>query len=178
MLEKIIKNKRGDITDMLIFLILVFVFATILFIFTFIVPQLTDGLRAGGLNNTPEGTNAIDRLEAFGSEGIQRGFFLLFMGFIISTFITSFLVRTHPIFLFLYLFILALTLLVGTFLGNAYEDISNIPILAEQLQSQTLINVVMTNYILILLGVGALSMFIVFAKFSTFGGQGGGDQLT
>lgn len=174
MLERLkIKDKKGDVTDMLIFMILVFTFGSILFIFTFIVPELTDGLRAGGLNNTPEGTNAIDRLESFGSQGIQRGFFLLFMGFIISTFITSFLVRTHPIFIFLYLFILALTILVGTYLGNAYEDISNIPLLSDQLASQGLINIVFENYVLILLGVGAMSMFIVFAKFSTFGGSGG-----
>ncbi len=176
MLEKIrIKNKKGDVPDMLIFMVLVFAFAVILFVFTFIIPQLTDGLRTGGLNNTPEGASAIDQLEDFGSDGIQRGFFLLFMGFIISTFITSFLVRTHPIFLFLYVFILALTILVGGYLGNAYEDLSHVPIFAEQLQNQSLINVVMDNYVIILLGVGALSMFIVFAKFSTFGSTG--DQL-
>lgn len=176
MLEKIsVKNKRGDVSDILIFASLVFIFAVVLVIFTFIIPEITQGLRDGGLNNTPEGSSAIDQLEDFGSKGIQRGFFLIFMGFIFSTFITSFLARTHPVFFFLYLFVLAITILVGSFLGNAYDDVINIPILADQLASQTLINVVMQNYITIILGVGALSMFIVFGKFSTFGK--GGDTL-
>lgn len=168
-IRKVKRNKRGDVTDILIFTILIFTFAVILFIFSFIIPEITDGLRSGGLNNTPEGTSAINQLEDFGSVGIQRGFFLFFVGLIISNLISSFLVRTHPVFLFLYIFILMITVLVGTYLGNAYDQMRNIPILADQLASQNLINIVMENYILIIIGVSALSMVIVFAKFSSFG---------
>lgn len=168
--EKIRKlNKRGDATDILIFSLLIFTFAIVLFVFTFVIPEITDGLRAGGLNNTAEGSNAIDELEDFGSQGIQNGFFLFFVGLLIANLISSFLVRTHPIFLFLYFFILVITVLVGTFLGNAYDQLRNTPIFADQLASQTLINIVMENYILIIIGTAGLSMIIVFAKFSSFG---------
>ncbi len=162
-------GKRGDVTDILIFSILVFTFAIILFTLAFIIPEITDGLRAGGLNNTPEGTSAIDQLESFGSNGIQRGFFLVIVGLLISNLISAFLVRTHPIFLFLYIFILILTVLIGTYLGNAYDQLRNIPIFADQLASQTLINIVMENYLLLILGTSALSMVIVFSKFSSAG---------
>lgn len=168
-LRRIRFNKRGDATDILIFSLLVFSFALILFIFSFIIPEIADGLRAGGLNNTPEGTSAIDQLQDFGSNGIQRGFFLVFMGLLISNLVTAFLVRTHPIFLFLYIFILMITLLIGSYIGNAYDSMRNIPIFATQLANQSLINVVMENYLLIILGTAALSMVIVFAKFSSFG---------
>ncbi len=169
MLRKISKDKRGDVTDMLIFVILIFAFAIILFVLTFVVSEISDGLRTGGLNNTDEGSNAIDQLDSFGVKGIQRGFFLLFIGFIISTLLTSFLVRTHPIFMFLYIFVLGITIFIGTFLGNAYNDLVNNPIFAEQLASQTLFHLVMDNIITILVAVGALSMIIVFSKFSSFG---------
>ncbi len=162
-------GKRADVTDILIFSILVFTFAIILFTFTFIIPEITDGLRSGGLNNTPEGSNAIDQLESFGSNGIQRGFFLVFVGLLISNLISAFLVRTHPIFLFLYIFILIITVLIGTYLGNAYDQLRNIPIFAEQLATQTLFNIVMENYIIIILGTSALSMVIAFSKFSSAG---------
>lgn len=174
MLRKLRKDKKGDIPDMLIFLILVFSFAAILFVLTFVVPNLTEGLRTGGLNNTVEGASAIDQLDEFGSKGIQRGFFFLFIGFIVSTLITSFLARTHPIFLFLYILVLGVTIFVGTYLGNAYQDLVNNPIFAEQLASQTLINLVMNNIITILVAVGALSIIIVFSKFTTFGRSTGG----
>ena len=169
MLRKISKNKRGDVTDMLIFLILTFAFSIILFVLPIVITEITDGLNTGGLNNTVEGANAIDKLSDFGVTGIQRGFFLLFVGFIISTLITSFLVRTHPIFMFLYIFILGLTIFIATFLGNAYDDLVTNPIFTEQLTSQTLFHLVMNNIITILIAVGALSMIIVFSKFSSFG---------
>ncbi len=169
MLKKISKDKKGDVTDILIFLILLFTFAVIFFVFTFAVTEISEGLRTGGLNNTDEGADAIDQLSEFGVKGIQRGYFLLFVGFIISTLITSFLVRTHPIFMFLYIFILGITIFIGTFLGNAYNDLVNNPVFADQLLSQTLFHLVMDNIIIILVAVGALSMIIVFSKFSSFG---------
>ena len=169
MLRRISKDTRGDVTDMLIFLILIFVFAIILFILTFVISEISEGLRTGGLNNTVEGTDAIDQLDSFGVRGIQRGFFLLFVGFIISTLLTSFLVRTHPIFMFLYILVLGITIFIGTFLGNAYNALVTNPIFSEQLISQTLFILVMDNIITILIAVGALSMIIVFSKFSSFG---------
>ncbi len=168
MLRKLSEDKRGDVTDMIIFLISIFTFAIILFIFTFVISEISDGLRTSGMNNTAEGSDAIDQLDDFGVLGIQRGFFLLFIGFIIITLLTSFLVRTHPIFMFLYIFILGLTIFIGTFLGNAYNDMVNNPVFAEQLVSQTLFHLVMDNIVTILLAVGALSMIIVFSKFSSF----------
>jgi hypothetical protein len=164
-------NKKGDITDMIIFLVVLFILAIGFFIFAFVVPQISSGLNDAGLNNTPEGANAISDLSDFGTITIQKGFFLVFVGLIISTMVTSFFARTHPLFLFLYILVLGITVFVGVYLGNAYEQFSTVPIFADTLASQTLINLVMQNVITITIAVGALSMIIVFAKFSTGGVQ-------
>ena len=166
-----LESKKGDITDMLVFLIVIFILAIGLFIFAFIIPQIGGGLNDAGLNSTSEGANAITSLSDFGAVTIQRGFLLLFAGLIISTMVTSFFARTHPLFLFLYILILGITAFLGVYLGNAYQQFSENPVFAETLASQTLINVVMNNIITIVIAVGALSMIIVFSKFSTGGGQ-------
>lgn len=168
-LRSCVKGKKGDVTDPIIFLILVFSFSVIIFILAFIVPQISNGLAIAGLNNTPEGQAGIDQLNDFGTVTLQRGLFLLVFGLMISTLITSFLVRTHPLFLFLYIFILGLTIFIATFLANAYDDLRQIPLLGDTLASQTLINLIMENLVLIILSLGALSMIIVFAKFSSGG---------
>ncbi len=154
--RSVIKGKKGDVTDPLIFVIVIVSFAIILFMLAFIIPQIADGLAIAGLNNTPEGAAGIVQLSDFGTETIQRGFFLLAIGLMMSTLITSFLVRTHPIFLFLYIFILGLTIFITTYLGNAYDQLRNISILSDTLASQTLINLIMENLITIVLAVGAL----------------------
>ncbi len=162
-----LKSKKGDVTDVMIWLITIFILAIGLFIFAFFVPELSQGLRNSNINSSAEGEFAINEMEDFGVVTIQRGFFFLFVGLIIGVMISSFLVRTHPIFLFLYILMLGLTVFIGTYLGNAFDQMTEIDIFAETLASQTLISAVMNNIITITIAVGALSFIIVFAKFSS-----------
>lgn len=160
-------SKKGDLPDMLIFVITLFIFAIGLFIFAFIIPEIADGLSGAGMNESSQGKTAIDNVTEMGVNGMQRGFFLLFVGLIMGIMISSFLVRTHPIFLFLYILFLGLTLFISTFLGNAFEQVISTDALAGTVASQGYITIVMQNLLLITLVVGALSMIIIFAKFSS-----------
>lgn len=166
-------SKKGDLPDMLIFIVVIFSLAIGFLILSFIIPTIADGLDTAALNSSAEGARAIDGLSQLGAEGIQRGFFFLFVGLIMSTMITSFLTVTHPIFLFMYIFFLGITLLLGTFFGNAFEQFATSPVLVDTLGSQGLISIVMQNIVIITLVTGALSMIIIFAKFSSvrFGNQ-------
>jgi hypothetical protein len=164
-------DKKGEVYDILIWLITIFVFAIVLFIFVFIIPNITTGLRSAGLNNTPEGISAINHLETNVTGTINYGFMMLFIGLIIGVFISSFLVRTHPIFLFMYIFFLAITILVSFYLGNAYDSMIANPIFSNMLSQANFITLVMEHIAEISVGVGVVSMIIVFAKFSTFGGS-------
>ena len=158
-------SKKGDLPDMLIFLVTVFVFAIGLLIFAFVIPSIADGLSGAGLNESSQGYDAINELAELGATGLQKGFFFLFVGLIMSTMITSFLTRAHPIFLFMYIFFLGITVLLGGYLGNAFEQFATSPVLTDTLGSQGYISIVMQNIVIITLVTGALSMIIVFAKF-------------
>lgn len=166
-----IRNKKADVTDMLIFLIVLFILVIGLFTLAFIVPEITSGLNAAGLNSSSEGAGAITSLSNFGTITIQRGFFFLFVGLIISTMVTSFFARTHPIFLFLYISVLGVTVFLSVYLGRAYQQFTEISVFAETLSTQGLMNIVMSNIITIVIAVGAMSMIIVFSKFTTGGAQ-------
>lgn len=168
---KFIQFKKGDLPDMLIFLVSITILAIGIFVFAFVIPTISNGLAEAGLNNSVEGTGAIAQMNNLGTNVLQKGFFLLFVGLIMSTMITSFLARTHPIFLFLYIIFLGITILLATYLGNFYETLTNTQIFADTLASQTLINLVMSNIVKITLGVGALSMVILFSKFTTGEGR-------
>ena|SRR3972149_1174941 len=169
-MRSLIKSKSGELTDIMIWMITIFILAIGLFILIYIVPSISNGLRVAGLNNSVEGNNAISSLDSIATGTINNGFMMLFVGLIISVMITSFLVRTHPIFLFLYIIFLAITLVLGVYLGNAYDTMKTNPIFASIVNNASFINLVMGHIVEITLAVGALSMIIVFAKFSTFGG--------
>ncbi len=165
--------KKGDLPDMLIFLITIFVFAIGLIILAFVIPQISQGLEDAGLNSTSGGQASIDELTELGVNGMQKGFLFLFTGFVMGLMISSFLVRTHPIFIFMYILFLGITVFLGTYIGNAFEQVATSAALADTTANQGLITIIMQNIVLITLVVGALSMIIIFAKFSSVGGGGG-----
>ena len=163
-----LKRKKGDITDSLALLITLFILGIGFFILAWIIPTITSGLSQAGLNSTTEGTQAISQLNDFGINGIQRGFFFLFIGLCIAELISAFYINTHPVWLFLYIIFLALTIILGAYLGNAYEQLISVSNFAGFTQGY--ITAIMQNIIKIVIGVGALSMIIIFSKFAFGGG--------
>jgi len=166
-----IKSKKAQITDMLIWVITIFILAVGLFIIMYIIPQISQGLRIAGLNNSVQGSNAINAMDTFSSHTINNGFLMLFVGLIISILITSFLVKTHPIFLILYIFFLGITILLSFYLGNAYNQLVTNPIFSSMMNQPTYSNWILSHIAEITVAVGALSMVIVFSKFYTYGGS-------
>jgi len=162
-----LKSKKGDLPDMLIFIVTLFVFAIGLLVMAYVIPAISNGLGTAGLNESDGGYDAIEELNELGVNGLQKGFFFLMVGLIMSTMITSFLTRSHPIFLFMYIFFLGITLFLGAYLGNAFEQFASSPVLVDTLGTQGMISVVMQHIVLITLIAGALSMIIMFAKFSS-----------
>jgi hypothetical protein len=165
----IFKSKHGDITDSFAFLITIFIFGIGMFILAWIIPSITSGLNLANLNNTVDGSNAISQLNDFGINGLQRGFFFVFIGLCIAQLISAFYIRSHPIWLFLYIIFLALTVIIGAYLGNTYEYIIGLDAFSGFTQGY--ITIVMQNIIKIVIGVGVLSMIIIFSRYGSEGGQ-------
>jgi len=161
------KNKKGDIFDIISFVVVLTVVAMVCFIFAFTIPQISDGLNEAGLNSSSEGVGAIDSLHDFGTITMQRGFFLVFAGLIIGMMISAFFIRTHLIWVFLYIIFLGVSIILAVYMGNAYQTMVAQSIFSERAADQVLINLVMNNLIKIVLGAGALSLIIIFTKFSS-----------
>ena len=144
-----LKKKHGDITDSFAFLITLFILGIGLFIIAWIIPTITSGLNQANHSNTVERANAISQLNSFGVNGIQRGFFWVFIGLCIAQLISAFYIESHPVWLFLYIIFLALTVIFGAYLGNAYQQI--IELSAFSGFSQGYITIVMQNIIKIVI---------------------------
>ena len=161
-------NKKGDLTDSLALIVTVFILAIGLFIMAWIIPKITTGLNSANLNNTPEGTAAINQLSDFGTNGIQNGFLWLFIGLCIAQLISAFYADTHPIWLFLFIIFLGLSIIIGAYLGNTYEQLINNSAFTGF--SQGYITMIMSNVVRLNLIVGALSLVIIFSKWAFFNG--------
>lgn len=170
-LRKLKKDKRGDIFDVMSFVIVFFIMATGFFIISFIVPYITNGLRNTGLNNSVQGVNALQKLDDFGTQGIQKGVVWIFIGLCVATLISSFFADTHPVWLFLYVFMLIITVILAGYLANAYEYMINLGVFGGW--QQTYPAFIMQHIVLITLGVAIGSFIIMFTKNIVFSGMGG-----
>jgi hypothetical protein len=163
-------QKKGDLTDIILFVIGAFIFGVIMFTLIYIVPQIGEGLNTAGLNNTPEMRSAIGSISTFTSI-INYGTFFVFVGLLISIMITSFLVRSHPVFLIMYLFFIPISIILAVYLGNAYNTLATNAIFISTYGQASLINLFFANLVKITLVANFLSLIIVFAKFGSAGGQ-------
>jgi len=168
----LIKNRKGDVTDVLIVIVTIFILAIGFFIIAFLIPTISDNLAGAGLNSSTEGADALDTLNRFGTINIQRGFLFVQVFLLIGIIVTAFLIRTNAVFTFLYILFLVIAIALSVYFTNAYELLISNPIFAETAQSQTLINLVMLNLTRITLVTGALSLIITFSK----GFSGGGEE--
>jgi hypothetical protein len=161
-----LKQKKGDLSDTILFVITAFIFGIGMFVLMFVVPQISSGLRLAGLNNTLAMNNAIDNFVSI----INYGTFFVMVGLLMSILITSFLVRTHPIFLIMYILFIPISIILAVYLGNAYNTLATNAAFTAVYANANMINLFFEHLVKITLVANFISIIIVLAKFSS-GGQ-------
>ena len=164
-------NKRGDVTDPMVIL-LILAFLSISFIVVILAnSKISEVISTTALNSTTAAPNIISSLNDVNSNTVQRGFVIFMAILVIGIIGSAFLIRVHPVFLFIYIIVLGFTIFVALYIGNVYDDFIQNDTINAIAADQTMINWIMQHIVTIILAVGALSMIIVFAK--VFGTQGG-----
>jgi hypothetical protein len=158
-----ISQKKGDPTDMLIVIIAIFVLAILMLVFWYVTTSISTALTNSPINITAT-QPGIQSISDLGTRGASQAFAMIFGALLLGVVITSFLVRIHPIFLFIYIILLVVTIILAVFLGNAYGQLKGQSPFDSAVAANPLIDFVMTHIVRIALGVGALSIIIIFAK--------------
>lgn len=171
-MEKI-QNKKGDVSDIITFMIIIFFLGVAFIVVAFVNDKFYDVVNDTELNETTVAPYVLTHLNNMTTITIQRGFVAIFAFLIIGMMLSSFLVRIHPIFIFMYIIFLAVSVFSVIPLANAYQLLINADALSEVASQQTMITWIMQHIVMIILGVGALSIIITFAKLS----EGGSPRL-
>lgn len=167
-----VRGKKGDATDITLLLVMVF-FLAISFVVVLYTNTLLQRVISDTILNQSSAYSSIN--EAFDNINLystQRAFVIVFSFLCIGILISSFLIRVHPIYMFLYIITLGVAIFVSVYLANTYEVVVSNPVFAEFATNYATITFIMQHIVRILLGVGALSMIIIFGKI----GGGGSDS--
>lgn len=157
-------NRKGDVTDIITLIIIVFFLAVGLVVAAFANDKIKNVIQDTVLNQTSASTTIVNSLDYITQTGIQRGFAFIFAFLLIGMMLSSFLVRVHPAWIFLYILFLGFAIIITVPLANTYQTIIESPALQEIAAQQTMITFIMQHSIKILIGAAALSWIILFAK--------------
>lgn len=173
------------VTDLFIFIAEVFTFAVAMVIIGYagftlndvmmdIAPQLSnDGLIPGG--QSVNGTAIVE--STFGVlttafESLKWISYMLIIGLGISILVSNFLVRTHPMFVIPYIFIVAIAVVVAVPISNTYEILHSHELLGSYFQGFIGLTYIFANFPLwiLLFGIlGGILMFINIPRDETIG---------
>ena len=158
------KGKKGSPTDMILLLIMLFFLAVSFVIVLYANSKIQTIISTTVLNSSAAYESINSSFSYINSFVVQRGFVLFFTILCIGILVSSFLVRVHPVFIFIYIFTLGIAIFVSLYLANTYEMIVSNPEFAAIASNYTMMTFVMQHVAKILLGVGALSFVILFGK--------------
>lgn len=169
------RNKRGDVTDIMLIVVIVIFLAISFIVVIFVNTKIKDVITTTGMNDTEAADDIVTALDKVNNTTVQRGFMLMFGLLIIGTLVSSFLVRVHPAFLFLAIIMLMFTVLVAVIGQTVYNKVADVESFSTIATQQTMINTIMERLVTISIVVGALSFIILFGKLVIPSAVGGSD---
>jgi uncharacterized membrane protein YagU involved in acid resistance len=139
-MRSLIKNKRGALTDVFLWVIVSFIIG----MFTVLIYFAGTRTYTALLDKAPELQKALGN-DGNATDIIQHSFgqvvnayqslkwisFMLILGFALTILVTSFFVKTHPIALVPYMIIYVLAIIISVPMANTYEEVYRNPLLAE-----------------------------------------------
>lgn len=164
------ERKKGDITDVIMIIITIFFLAVSFVTVGLVINYFTTIIQTTGLNDTTVAPNVIEGLNNISTNSINNGFIMIFAFLIIGLLVSSFLVRYHPIFIFLFIIFAGLAVFLAAILSNTYETFYAALSTNASLTSQPVITWIMSHLVAITIGISGLGMVVLFSRI------GGGTQ--
>ena len=166
-------RKRGALTDLFVFMAIIFAMVVFMVAMTYVANTTYDKFMEQApafqkvLGNNTNATELID--STFGAVpnaylALRWVSVMLIFGFMLSILLTSFLVRTNPVFLVPYLFIVIISIIVSVPISNAYETIYTSSILAPTFTGFFGATWIFLNLPLWIAGIGILAGILMFAN--------------
>ncbi len=124
-------NKKANLfTDLIVWMIVVFIFAVTMIIIYYVVNITADTImddvvptmNSPGVNVTDIANKTVGMLKP-GYEPLKWITYALIIGSMISVLMGNFLVRVHPVYVIPYIFVMAIAVIISVPLSNAYEDL-------------------------------------------------------
>lgn len=170
-------NKKGDVTDPLIFVVILAVLGIALIFLVFTGRQISAGLNVSPLNESEQYNIPLrEGLDTMNDRTLQMGY-LFFMGFFaLGIILSAFLSGEHPIFIFLFFIFTMFAIFLSAIFANVYGALIDNVTLAEGISDQGVFDFAFRRMPFITMAIGGFGMFVLLARVfrAPSGNVGGG----
>lgn len=164
-------NKKGEITDIIIFLIVIFFLAVSLITAVYVNTKLREVVATTVLNSTSTGQIVIQAYDTMNFTTVPNIYLMMVAFLIIGQIVTSFLVKYHPVFIVLFIVFAGFGIFLGFILANVYEQFVNVDQIQTVAEQMPKVNWIWSHISIIMSAVSALTLIILFARLPGNGGQ-------
>jgi len=158
------RDKRGDVTDPIVFLIIVGVLGIALLVLVFAGKTVTSALSDTQLRNSSVGDTVFEAMDKMNSRTIQVSYGAFMIFFIIGIIYSAFLAGEHPVFIFIFFMFTLVGILLAVMFANIYGALLDSPTFAQVIADQIIFDFVFRNMPKIFVVVSALGMLIMLSR--------------
>jgi hypothetical protein len=170
-LRSLTNKKKGSITDIAFVLVAILGTAIFLLIAGYIFPRITAQMKTSQLGNNSYSVAALNSTDDIASR-FDYLYIIIFVGLSISVLVSSFFIDSHPILIPIYIIALGLLVIFAVVSEHVYEAFENSDTFSATASTHPMTNYIMSHLVMIAIGLGVLSMILIFSK--TPGGYGRG----
>jgi hypothetical protein len=144
--------------------VLFFALAILFFIVLFVTHTFNDALLANSQVNQSSSTVAVLKSSTTNSNKLDYVFGGVFLGFLLSILITSWLIGAHPIFMIIYFIFIVLSVVFSAFFSNVWETTTQSSVFGSTIINMPITNHVLLNLPMYMAVVGVAGFLAMFAK--------------
>jgi len=163
-MRSLISKKKSDLSGVIYLVASIAAFAIFLLILGYIGVTIAQEVKTQINSTNDDINNAFNTTINVSSVTLPALWYILFAGLLLGLFITSWFMNTHPIFIPIFIVLLAVAVIVGIAMSNAYEELSAVSTFSTAYSQQGAIGFLMGNLPYVALIVGLISLLITFAK--------------
>ena len=156
-------NIKGSIIDIAYLLVAILGTAIFILIVGYIYPQITAQIKTSDIGNNSASVAALNSTDTIVTR-FDSVFLAIFVGLSIAVLITSFFIDSSPILIPVYIIALGILIIFAVVAENVYAGFSADTTLAATAATHTITNYILTHLVMVAIGIGVLSMILIFAK--------------
>jgi hypothetical protein len=139
-MRSIIKEKKGSIIDLLIWIVVAFVIVLVFSGFIYFWDQITDKLTSidtinPSVNISGAAEDSFGQVQGMQEKGLRTLAYVIIFAMGFSILLTNFLEKSHPAFFVAYLFVIIGAIIASVYISNQYELLLSNEVLGSTISS-------------------------------------------